>query len=281
MKTFSGALLVTLAVLVQGCAAADIRPDGFQRAPTEQEVTEGRALLTAMAEAHGLQAYRSKTALVATIDDDWTMAPLPVKFIKPLPGDKLRYEIRVQPGSKDAQLTFLDGENKGQVWGIENGAAFKEVGGQRTADGDLQTMNNSVGTIGFLLHIPFMLESVQTVYALPAEEVNGRSYERVFFSWGTGEVNDDDQFIAWVDAETKRLSYLKYTARAARKSLVATMTLADHQEVDGVVLPGALILADGIGGPAKIHAMTVVEGKAEDAEGAASGAASQPAGAGS
>ena len=268
-KDLSGRMAVLgllSALMLPACAAADIRPDGFKRAPTQAEELQGRQLLRAAAVAHGEDAYREKSALIATIDDDWSMAPLPVKFLKPLPGDNLRYRVRIRPGSKDVALTFLDGENKGQVWGLQDGRAFEEEDGKREILSDATTMESSVGVIGFLLHAPFMLESAKTVYVLPSAVVDGRRFDRVFLSWGDGDVNENDQFIAYIDAETRRLSFMEFTARGANKALVATLRLSDHTAIEGVIVPGAMVLTDGIGGPPRIHAMKVLEVKAESAE---------------
>ncbi len=81
-------------------------------------------------------------------------------------------------------------------------------------------------------------------------EHRGRSYERVFVTWGAAEPHlEDDQYLLWIDKETGLVEMVRYTVRELllmTEGLTHSLTRAlgagtihfdDYREIDGVMIP--------------------------------------------
>lgn len=256
MNTKHFALLAGLLLpLATGCSLKDLRPDGFQRAPSAAEETRGRELLQAMAKAHGLQRFEATERVQIDIDDDWSQARFPTGLANPFGAEHVRFQMEAGPRSKVATLKLPSGER----WGVDGLHAFKVSAEGRKEWVEDDNINRTVKPISFFFLAPFRTQGARTVFAAGEQEVNGRTYHRVFLTWGEdGEPTDDvAHYLLWIDAETKLLGFVEFAPRILGR--VAQVEYRDLRSVDGMVVPHQLRLVDGVGGPLKIHEMTVRE----------------------
>ena len=88
-------------------------------------------------------------------------------------------------------------------------------------------------SVQHLFELPFAMESADVLQAYGEQE----GHQRIFASWGTAEPQRRvDQYILWRDAEG-RISDFQSTGRAITPFLRARVSLDQHREFEGFLLP--------------------------------------------
>ncbi len=215
------------------------RPDAERR---------GRELLAAMAERHGLPAFRRHATMQVTACDRWPGG----SAWWPQDVQCFRSQSRLRTFS--SRIELLDGPGKGEVWGIQSWAPYRGRSGQPPAllsEPDA-AISFYLPTLHYFNELPFRILSAGIVRAAGEARLGGRTYDRVFATWGRPEPNgDNDQYVLWIDRETGLLSKVRYTVREAttrmsarqrrwlRSVILGTMHYEDYRSLDGVMMPFA------------------------------------------
>ncbi len=231
--------LAVLCVLTAGCSI-DLRPERLeQQGVTADTASEGRAVLTRMVEAHGgLAAWRAHQTISVEYTDtwhNWLRRSLAMPW--PQNGQRMRLDIRVADHA--ARITFLDGPEQGAVWGLVGDKAWV-----RHPDGEIEDDDGKrfwVRAFAYFVELPFRLPEAEIVSYEGTRDIAGRPHHEVFATWRAPEPQDDiDHWLAYVDAETHRLSWVAYTIRELAIVPKGSMRFQGHAPVDDVVLPRAL-----------------------------------------
>lgn len=238
MKRTTIAALAACALLA-GCSV-DLRPERLEaEGVTRESAAEGRAVFARMMAAHGgLDRWRARRNISVEISDTWhnwlrRAAAMPW----PENGQRMRLDVRIADHA--ARITFLDGPERGAVWGLVGDRAWVRGVDGRVEDDDARRF--WVRAFAYFVEMPFRLPEAEVVSYEGTEVIGGRSHHRVFATWRAPEPQDDiDHWIAYVDAETHRLSWVAYTIRELAIVPKGAMRFTAHHEMDGLWLPGAL-----------------------------------------
>lgn len=225
---------------------ADLRtPAVRERGGQEEAQARGRALLEAAARRHGLEAWRARRTMEVVAVDRWTGSsawwPEPAQ----------RFRARRLLGSFTSQVELLGGPLDGEVWGIQSWSPYK-IGG----DGEVHFLETDdaiefyLPTLHYFDELPFRLLRAELVTDAGPAELGGRTYDRVFVTWGNLEPHaEHDAYVVWIGRESGLVEKVAYTVRdavplappwmrgLARLLGVGTMHYDDFHTVDGVVLP--------------------------------------------
>ena len=249
-------LLATFAFV--GCGLKDIRPT--TETPDDAAASRGRALLTAMADAHGgADRFKTSGAFRAAFNDDWSIVTFPFSLLKPYDVPQQEFDLVQIAGHDDGRQDFKNGSRAGTSFGTTGGKEFTVKDGAATfAENDRGAF--SLATTGYLLQAPFRLGEADVVYFAGQGLVDGKRYEKVFLSWGQAAPQDTvDQFVAWIDADTMRLAFLEFTARGARKNISLVCAFEDYREIDGLQFAKRIRVVDAPGGASKLHIMNILD----------------------
>jgi hypothetical protein len=242
-----------VALLLVGCGAADLRPDAWaspsgEPAATSQE--RGRALLEELAAAHGgVDAWRAGTYTQFVVRDHWPHF-VTRAAASPWPEAGQRVRFTVLSGQDSIRAEFLDGPEKGTAWGIQQWVTYTVPGGQTAPrfapDSDIWFW---LPTVAYFFEAPFRLREGQNVAYLGSERLGERAYEKVFVTWGGWQIDGQiDQYVAWIDAETRQLAYLQYTVRDFGASMQGTVAYSGYTDAGGGLLaPGDVRTVDAPG----------------------------------
>lgn len=233
-------LIALLAAALLTACSVDLRPERLEaEGVTVATATEGRATLARMMAAHGgLDRWRSHANISVEISDTWHNA-LRRALAMPWPqnGQRMRLDVRIADHA--ARITFLDGPEKGTVWGLTGDGAWI-----RHRDGAVEDDDGKrfwVRAFAYFVEMPFRLPEAEIVSYEGTEEAGGRTYHRVFATWRAPEPQDDiDHWVAYVDAETGLLGWVAYTIRELAIVPKGAMRFTAHHPMHGLLLPGAL-----------------------------------------
>ncbi len=256
------ATILSLVLLSTGCGLADIRPDTIKQyddVPDERE-KRGRQLLQQVADAHGgRDKWEAAYAAKVTYRDEWPRL-IPRLFAMPWPSSDVLITQTMLLGMDTSRLTFQEGKKEGISWGIQNWATYKVTPSFEeplfVAD---KTIWFWLPTMQYFFEAPFRLLEADVVFYAGTKSYLGSSYEVVYLTWESVEPNEQvDQYVAWIEPNTKRLVFLQYTVRDQADFLTGTAFYKDFRSVDGFVVARQISIAS-MDSPKKILHETTFE----------------------
>lgn len=220
-------LAIVVVLSLAACSTVDLRPDA---APTAADRQAGATMLRNLAEAHGGRtAWLRQGVIRVEMKDRWR--GVMHALAGPWPRNGTPFRLTFLPGSDNGRLEFLEVERPD--WGIQNWKTYKVKDGE-TRFRDSGKLAFWIPTTIYFVEAPFRMLEATTVYRMSPQQVNGRTYERVFATWGTDAPQDDtDQYVVWVDAETGELAWLQYTVRDYAGWMMGIMAYTDYEDVGG------------------------------------------------
>lgn len=240
-------LLILIALILSGCTLRDIRPEPISETSTlpSERVEKGRALLAASLEAHGgLETWKNHRTVRVTLTDKWPGA-LTRAAVMPWPenGTTLQQDILI--GTENSRLTFVDGDWKGRAWGIQNWATYSVEPGEEPTLGEDKDIWFWLPTVQYFFEAAFRLHEGQYVAYAGTRELHGKTYDLVYITWGSVEPSREiDQYVAWIEQDTKRLGILQYTVRDFGKRIQGAAHYEDYKQVQGLLVPGRIRIAE-------------------------------------
>ncbi|MEO1451837.1 MAG: hypothetical protein AAFV07_20065, partial [Bacteroidota bacterium] len=228
-------LIVVAALAITGFVQfyqSDIRPEGYQ--PGQED--RARALLTEMAIAHGVDRWDSIAHYQVDFEDEFYGAM--GESGNPFPETPTKIQLAYTPGDmKTATLAIQTGSQKGTIWGLDAGKSYLQTG-DATSYKDDPMVHFWLPTYQYFIEFPWrILEATAVGYGGEAT-IDGKACEAVIASWGTIEPQKDlDQYVIWIDKESKRIAKIAYTIREYYGFLTGAAYFKDYREFDGMLLP--------------------------------------------
>ena len=261
-------LVLALAGLVvfQTFRLADIRPPELaDTGVTTEREQRGRELLSRLEEAHGgYAAWNVWRGARVEFRDHWQGAMM--RFaVMPWTESGLLMRSTMLRGSDASRLEFLEGEDAGTTWGIQNWITYRAAGGGAPTFEDDDTIRFWLPTIQYFFEAPFRLREGGVIADAGPETVAGITYQRVFISWGTAEPQSQtDQYLAWIHPDSGRLEYLEYTVRDMMPGVVGCMHYRDYRQVEDLWIAMTMSVVEGPGGPDALHRYELEDVRLED-----------------
>ncbi len=228
---FWGLLLMCLGL--SGCLS-DLRTDMVEDDMEEEQRDRGRQLLLDMADAHGWDEYAGFESVKVVFRDEWgggvkQMAAMPWKKNAEL------MDLSYLVGTTDSRLTFLEGKQEGEVWGIQNWATYTEVEDVEAVFKQQKKLKFWLPTIQYFMEMPFAIQYAELVQYAGEEKLGGQTYDLVFCSWRELTPQKKvDQYLLWINRETKLLDYAQYSIRDLAGFLKGAMHFEDYRTIEGV-----------------------------------------------
>ncbi len=270
-KLLIAAVLVVLALA--GLAAfklsrlSDIRPPELTGGEVTAEREErGRELLSRLEDAHGgYAAWSRRQGATVELRDHWPDAVMRA-LAMPWAESGLLMRSTMLRGADASRLEFLEGEQLGTAWGIQNWMTYRAgAGDQKPAFEDDDAIRFWLPTFQYFFEAPFRLREADVVADAGPEAVAGVTYQRVFASWGRPEPQQRiDQYLAWIDPESGRLAYLEYTVRDMMPAIVGCMHYRDYHQVGDLWIAMTMAVVKGPGGPDALHRFELEDVRFED-----------------
>ncbi|MCR9141001.1 MAG: hypothetical protein NXI24_01930 [bacterium] len=237
-------ILAAFALTTIACGTADIRPESLKNGePSANSVAKGRAILERVfAASGGLDNWKKYASVRAKFRDDWSTAPAPAKWLF------MEYEEHNLPIQLDAvlgtfgnsRMTFLDGPEKGDVWGVVDAERFYTIdAGKKTPvfaeHGGRQLFLQNAE---FFISFPFYLESADQVTHLEEVDFEGKPHDLIFLSWKTFAPQPDiDQWQIWVDQATGLITQIKFTVRDTAPFIEGVYYFREYRKVGEFTMP--------------------------------------------
>ena len=231
-------ILSILALVAAGFinTPVDIRPPYLKRGASEADYAKGQQLMEAMQNAYGGKDHwlAQQTGSFAQ-EADWYEDKLGVAGWDTT---LQQFQMTSVLGTDNSELTLLNGPCKGQPWGVQDGKTYqKNTDNQQIFLPNDQYQHKLIFK-NYWFQFPFRISEAPIVVYAGEATVDGETYDLLFASWGSETPNRDyDQYVLYLDQETRQLEWLHFTLRDIFKFMHTTAHFTDFRSVNGVVVP--------------------------------------------
>jgi len=213
----------------------DLRPDYLGDKIAEKDFVKGKILVEEIEEAYGGKenwlAHKTGTYIQTA---NWYDDKFGVANWDSLPQ---RFQMTSILGTDDSEFTLLNGVNKGQIWGVKNQKSFQKKSDQIEFISHPRYQQKLIYK-NYWFQFPFRFSEAPIIAYAGEAMVNGENYDLLYATWGTEKANCEyDQFILYVDKETRRVEWLNFTVREKANFFKITAEFSNFKTIDGITLP--------------------------------------------
>jgi len=252
---FISILLIVL--IVVGCVnvfrLSDITPDNVEL-PNDEE--KARALLKEMGKAHGITYWDSiQTYNVKYRDEFYGFIG---KQSHPFKEQNMLFSLSFIPKTFNGQMEIASGKEKDVIWGIQDGQTYKLDNGSNALIDNNKDIKFWIPTYQYFVELPSRIQEVTAADYIGAQVINGVNTEGVLVSWGTIEPQKDlDQYIIWMNSESKVIVKVEYTVRDAYKFVAGAAYYNDYKNYNGLLLPSVMPVESNLLRSGYLHQMSI------------------------
>jgi len=230
--------ILLLALLCSSCVfkIADLRTE---TAKTSQEEAKARQLLQEMGVAHGIARWSEVETYEVNFEDEFF--GFMGKQGNPFEESKTNLKLQYIPNSYDGQLTILSGEKKDLTWGIQSWKTYTLSSSQEIDFQEDEVIYFWLPTYQYFIEFPLRIQNADAVNYAGTSTVNGVTCEGILASWNTTKPQKEvDQYLIWINSESKQIVKLEYTIREFYKFLTGAVYFKDLKDYNGILLPSTL-----------------------------------------
>lgn len=213
----------------------DIRTDEVK---SNLDKERGLAILHEMAEAHQIQYWDSIQTYSLQLKQSYKSRV--AKMMNIYPEDDITLNFDVIPNTFTSRITINSGTWKDKVFGIQSWRTFA---GSTSSSLQFDEKNNAdiefgLPTYQYFIEAPKRILEADIISYAGERTLKGKSYDLVYATWKSPKPQRDiDQYILWIDKETKLLRYMHYTVRDKMAFAQGTRSYDSYVKKDNVLFP--------------------------------------------
>lgn len=242
-KVFRRILLIFIFANALSCKIADIsQPSNLSAIESEQIAVQK---LEETITKQGFLIMKEKKLYQFEAIDDWR--GFLGGLAKIWPDRKTRFLFKHNFNTFDGIATFLDGKRSGDTIGVQSWVYY-EKNPETSLYENMDTPNKfnklEFGMVIFhyFLELPYRLRNAPIKRYYGKRTNKGVTYDLVFATWGTETANKEfDQYILWINSETKLVDYCVYTLRDNNNPFTrqkyGSIAYLNHKDIEGVKIP--------------------------------------------
>ena len=250
-------LLLILVLLVYGCVnflkLSDLRPEGYAY---PNDPAKAQQLLTEMGAAHQISAWDSLTTYHVDFTEEFY--GFIGKQAHPFKEQKMEFSLDYNPNNYDGRMVIASGAEKGKTWGIQSWQTYLLEDDGHTKIEDNKDMTFWIPTYQYFIELPRRIQEASTIDYIGTQEINGAMTEGVIASWNSVEPQKSiDQYVIWIDTETKRIAKVEYTVRDTYRFVTGAAHYTMYKDYDGIILPSVMPVESNLLKEGYLHQMSI------------------------
>ena len=233
----------------------DLRTTTAKNNPDE---AKAKQLLKDMAAAHQIQYWDSLTTYSVTYGEEFFGSI--GQSSHPFPEHKNQFKLSYIPNTYDGRLEFLKGPSKGDVWGIQSWNTYLSDASNVNKFQNDQNVFFWVPTYQYFIEFPLRIQNADALAYAGQATINGKNCEGVLASWNTtAPQRDIDQYLIWLDSDTKRIVKMEYTVREMFNFITGAASYNDYQDFNGIILPSKMPVESNLVSDGFLHEMSILD----------------------
>lgn len=227
---------ILLLLLITGCSTTNLLSQEHLAGlkPLDVETTTDQLRQDILAQIDPLNQYREAESMELVATDTWNSTV--IRWLTPLDNNSQRFRAHLKLYHNGIDFTFLNGDQKGTTIGFDGQSYLYE--------GNRKTYEKSAAISLYLGPLQSYLEWHQTLIHNPTlkllgkQELNNHSYWVAYAEYGdTSELEKHDQFLIYINTDTKRVDYIEFTLRKLMNSYRGVIHYKNFKRVRGILIP--------------------------------------------
>ncbi|MFT6147591.1 MAG: hypothetical protein ACJAUH_000268 [Saprospiraceae bacterium] len=219
------------------------------------DTAKAKTLMQDMAIAHNITAWDDLDTYSVSFQDEF-FGKLGAAS-NPYAESKTEFTLVYIPKSFDGQLQFKSGINKGISWGLQSWKTYvleqDEINFSENED-----ILFWIPTYQYFIEFPARIQKATAFDYAGKMEINGKMCDGVMASWNTIKPQREiDQYLIWLDSETKRIVKLEYTIREVSRLIKGAVYFNDYKDYEGIILPSILPVVSPLSKNKWLHEMQI------------------------
>jgi hypothetical protein len=249
-------ILVSACFILSGCSTIDIFPQERRQklASTADAVTLQQIQMQVRRQIDPAGSYILGKVLRVVGRDIWNKTLF--RWLTPLDENRQTFQAELNTFHQGIAFAFLNGRKKGQVIGFD-GRSYSKANGQIIYE-------ERSSTALYLGPLQSYLEWHQTLIRNPTlefvgvESIGGTKHWVLYATEGnTQHLAEYDQFLIYVNGETKQVAFVEFTLRDLMKSYKGVVHYRDYHTAQGVSMPHWVGIASSIAAPDFDHYLEI------------------------
>ncbi len=213
----------------------DLRPTAIKNGISSEQFQRGKTLLREMQNVYGgKKTWLAKETGSYEQIAEW-YGNLYLSGWDTLPQ---RFQMISILGTDNSEMTLLNGLNSGQKWGVEEWKSyFIDAQGVKAFKPNQQYQHKLIYK-NYWFQFPFRIDEAPIIAHAGESTVDGKTYDLLYVTWGSESPNAQyDQYVLYLNQETKHIEWLNFTVREKLKSVKLTAHFTDIKNIDGIFCP--------------------------------------------
>ena len=260
-KAIAIGVCLVVVIAITGCVnvfkLSDLRLDEENSLSNPEKAQQ---LMDEMGVAHGITYWDSIQTYNVTFHDEFY--GFIGKQAHPHKEQEISFSLNFIPKTFDGQMEVISGKKKGSLWGIQSWETYHKDKNDSLVAKKSKDMKFWIPTYQYFIEFPSRIQEATTIDYVGEKMIDGIKVEGIIASWNTIEPQKKiDQYIIWLDAETKRIVKLEYTVRDMYKFISGATYFKDYKEYDGILLPTKLPVESNLVKKGLLHTMSISDFK--------------------
>lgn len=222
----------------------DIRPSYLDKKISAEDFAKGKQLMNEMQTAYGGKEnwLAKKTSSFAQVAD-WYDDKFGLSGWEVMPQE---LQITSFIGTDDCELTLLNGPEANQTWGIKDYKYYQKATDNNKTFTDDEKYKEKMSFKNYWFQFPFRINEAPIIAYAGESTVKNETYDLVYATWGSETPNRQyDQYILYLDKETRMVEWLHFTVRDKLKFIHSTAEFTDFKNIGGIVSPFNQLITRG------------------------------------
>jgi hypothetical protein len=234
-------------------SCADLRTKAAKKDLNEEKA---KILLREMGAAHGIQHWDKRATYTVEFEDQFYGKI--GKKANPYSDSLTRFELSYIPKTFDGRMSFTSGERAGTAWGIQSWNTYEM---DESGEAIFQKNDDAyfwIPTYQYFIEFPLRIQEATALAYAGEQTINGKVCDGVLASWETTKPQKKiDQYLIWIDRDTKRICKLEYTIREVMSFITGAVYFNDYKDYNGIILPSSLPVESNLVKNGYMHEMRI------------------------
>lgn len=249
--------LILTTTLISGCInvfkTVDLRPNSENLISNKEKAQQ---LLDEMGVAHGISYWDNMKTYTVTFGDEFH--GFFGKQAHPFKEQNMTFSLNYIPKTFNGSMEIVSGKEKGKLLGIQEWKTYRKEDDCRMVEKKDKDMKFWIPTYQYFIELPSRIQEATSIDYLGEKMVNGVKTEGVIASWNTIEPQKDfDQYLIWIDAESKRIVKVEYTVRDYYRFISGAASYNNYKDYDGLTLPSEMPVESNLVKKGLLHTMSI------------------------
>jgi hypothetical protein len=258
LKNLISILIYLFLPFLLSCQISDLRNEQLSGEIISEDIqTKGRSLLVDPIDpALTPSKWQLEGGLEIFLIDYWKSSL--VRFFTPIPEPVQAMKVKIYFQSKNMEITFTDGKNRGKILGIENGETYtidKDLGKVFNKDNEVKLYLES---LRLYILLPILASRMEKLAYLGEVGMGEKSYSEVFGTNGNWTPEkESDQYRFLIQNDSGRIEFIVFTYREVFESYKGILHYQDYTLLNGRLFPMRISVKSEFSDESYIHQLQI------------------------